>query len=95
MQRPHCATPLPPSLRSIAIRHCDSFEAANVVICIGRHPSVEAIQFDDKDGGLAIVFERFQSLGQIRKDIGVEIAGLFGYSDRPTMGYGDYPLHYV
>ena len=64
---------LPLSLHSIAIKHCKSYEVIFVLLHLAKHSSVKAIQFDDADGGFALFFQRYQNLGQIRKDIQVHL----------------------
>ena len=62
---------LPPSLHSIAIKHCNSVEAMGVLLHLGKHSSVKAIQFDDEDGGVVLLLQHYQNSGRIRKDIQV------------------------
>jgi hypothetical protein len=60
---------LPPSLRSVAIRHCRSSKSADVLLYLGSHPVLEVIQFNDADGGAATFFQQWQALGRIQKEI--------------------------
>jgi hypothetical protein len=85
-------TPLPPALRAIGIGHCDLDGAGELLLHIGRHPSLKAIQFEYNDGGYATFFQKYQSRGLIRKDIQVNIVGLSEDPNRPRTGYSDYPL---
>jgi hypothetical protein len=76
---------LPPSLRSIAIRHCGSFEAADVLLHLACHPLLETIRFDQDDEGPAILFQQLQSLGRVRKDIQVHLVFVYAaYRDSAT-----------
>lgn len=88
---------LPPSLRSIAIQHCSSFKSVDVLLYLARHPSVEAIQFDESDGGTAIYFQQLQSLGQIRKEIQVHLLSAYAaYARQPNFtNLVNYPLHWT
>jgi hypothetical protein len=52
-------------LCSVAIQHCRSSKSADVLLYLGSHPLLEAIQFDDADGGAATFFQRWQALGRI------------------------------
>lgn len=77
---------LPPNLRSIAIRHCSSYKSADVLLYLASHPLVEAIQFDDVDGGAATFFQQSQALGHIRKEIQVHLVSAFtAYARRPGL----------
>jgi hypothetical protein len=78
---------LPPSLLSIAIRHCSSFKSIDVLLHLARHPSLEAIQFDEADGGTAIFFQQWQSSGRIQKEIQVHLIStrLLPMSDNPAI----------
>ncbi|BCS01455.1 uncharacterized protein AKAW2_51796S [Aspergillus luchuensis] len=64
--------PLPPSVRSVVIRRCDSAIAPDIISYLGRHPTVELIQFNYMDGGIGRFIQHQQDLGIIRKDIQVE-----------------------
>jgi hypothetical protein len=89
---------LPPSLRSVAIRHCTSSKSADVLLYLGSHPVLEAIQFDDADGGVATVFQRWQALGRIRKEIKVHLVSAFAaYAPRQRnlQNLVDYPLQWI
>jgi hypothetical protein len=89
---------LPPSLRSVAIRHCTSSKSADVLRYLGSHPVLEAIQFDDADGGPATVFQRWQALGRIRKEIKVHlVSAFFAYAPRQRnlQNLVDYPLQWI
>jgi hypothetical protein len=88
---------LPPSLRSVAIRHCRSSKSADVLLYLGSHRVLEAIQFDDADGGAATVFQRWQALGRIRKDIKVHLVSAFAAfaQQRNLQTLVDYPLQWI
>lgn len=88
---------LPPSLRSVAIRHCTSSESADVLLYLGSHPVLEAIQFDEADGGAATVFQRWQASGLIRKEIKVHLVSAFAAfaQQRNLQNLVDYPLHWI
>jgi hypothetical protein len=87
---------LPPNLRSIAIRHCSSSKSADVLLYLARHPVVEAIQFDDIDGGAATFFQRSQASGRIRKEIRVHfVSALVAYARHPSLqNLVDHPLQW-
>jgi hypothetical protein len=88
---------LPPSLRSVAIRHCRSSKSADVLLCLGSHPVLEAIQFDDADGGAATFFQQWQALGRIRKEIQVHLVSAFAAHarQRDLQNLVNYPLHWI
>jgi hypothetical protein len=88
---------LPPSLRSVAIRHCRSSKSADVLLYLGSHRVLEAIQFDDADGGPATFFQQWQALGRIRKDIRVHLVSAFAaYAQlRNLQNLVDYPLQWI
>lgn len=88
---------LPPSLRSVAIWHCGSSKSADVLLRLGSHPVLEAIQFDDADGGPAAFFQQWQALGRIRKEIQVHFVSAFAAHARPRdlQNLVDYPLHWI
>jgi hypothetical protein len=54
-----------PSLHSVAIQHCTSSESTDVLLYLGSHPVLEAIQFNDANGGAATFFQQWQALGRI------------------------------
>lgn len=87
---------LPPNLRSIAIRHCSSFKSADVLLYLASHQLVEAIQFDDADGGAATFFQQSQALGRIRKEIQVHLVSAFAAYARQTglQNLVNYPLRW-
>lgn len=87
---------LPPSLRSIAIRHCSSFTSVDVLLYLARHPSVEAIQFDESDGGTAIYFQQLQSSGRIWKDIQVHLVSTYATAIQSDhLSLVTYPLPWI
>jgi hypothetical protein len=88
---------LPPSLRSVAIRHCRASKSADVLLCLGSHPVLEAIQFDDADGGAATFFQQWQALGRIRKEIQVHLVSAFAAHarQRDLQNLVNYPLHWI
>jgi hypothetical protein len=88
---------LPPSLRSVAIRHCTSSKSADALLYLGSHPVLEAIQFDDADAGVATVFQRWQALGRIRKEIKVHLVPAFAsYArQRNLPNLVNYPLQWI
>jgi hypothetical protein len=88
---------LPPSLRSIAIRHCSSSESIDALLHLARHPSVEAIQFDEADGGTAIFFQQWQSSGRIRKEIQVHLVSTYAARVRQSdhLRLVNYPLPWI
>jgi hypothetical protein len=88
---------LPPSLRSVAIWHCRSSKSADVLLYLGNHPALEAIQFNDADWGAATVFQQWQALGLIRKEIQVHLVSAFGaYTrQRNLQNLVNYPLQWI
>jgi hypothetical protein len=89
---------LPPSLRSIAIRHCNSsFKSIDVLLYLARHPSMEAIQFDESDWGTAISFQQLQPLGRIRKEIQVHFVSTYATYARQSnhLRLVNYPLPWI
>jgi hypothetical protein len=87
---------LPPNLCSIAIRRCSSSKSADVLLYLASHPVVEAIQFDDVDGGAATFFQRSQASGRIRKEIQVHFVSAFAVYARHAglQNLVNYPLHW-
>jgi hypothetical protein len=88
---------LPPSLRSVAIQHCGSSKSADVLLYLGSHPVLEVIQFNDADGGAATVFQQWQALGRIRKEIQVHLVSAFAaYArQRNLQNLVNYPLQWI
>lgn len=88
---------LPPSLRSVAIRHCTSSESADVLLYLGSHPVLEAIQFNEADGGAATVFQQWQASGRIQKEIKVHLVSAFTAfaQQRNLQNLVDYPLQWL
>ncbi|KAH1959778.1 hypothetical protein KXV90_006745 [Aspergillus fumigatus] len=79
-----------------SIRHCSSYKSADVLLYLASHPLVEAIQFDDVDGGAATFFQQSQALGHIRKEIQVHLVSAFtAYARRPGLqNLVNYPLRW-
>jgi hypothetical protein len=85
------------SIGKAVLGELSAAKSADVLLYLGSHPVLEAIQFDAADGGAASFFQQWQALGRIRKEIQIHLVSAFAaYArQRNLRNLVNYPFQWI